>query len=73
MATTTTLAPNQVNGVPNQGDAVADEYALLEGGRLETWDIIVIFVYFLTVLGFGLWVSLNITNTHNMRQYGNQS
>ena len=58
MATTTTLAPNQVGGVPKSGSAAADEYALLEGTRLETWDIVVIVAYFVIVMGFGLWVSV---------------
>ena len=57
MATSTTLAPNQVDGIQRSGAGAADEFALLEGTRLETWDIIVIVAYFVIVLGFGLWVS----------------
>ncbi len=55
--TTTTVAPNQVGGVSQSGSGVRDEFALLEGTRLESWDIVVIVLYFLIVLGFGLWVS----------------
>ena len=57
-STTTTLAPNQVDGIQRSGVGAADEFDLLEGTRLETWDIIVIVAYFVIVLGFGLWVSL---------------
>ena len=57
MATSATLAPNQVEGIQRSGAGAADESALLEGTRLETWDIVVIVAYFVIVLGFGLWVS----------------
>ena len=52
------LAPNQVDEVPRSGVGAENEFDLLEGTRLETWDIIVIVAYFVIVLGFGLWVSL---------------
>ena len=57
MATSTRVAPNQVARLPKSESAAADEFALLEGTRLEPWDIAVIVAYFVIVLGFGLWVS----------------